>query len=80
MAVKGVIRNLDQLGRVVIPKEMRSVIGLEPGDPMEIVLDHNTVVIRKYSNHCVCCGAETRLKELNGVHFCASCLKKLAEL
>jgi len=49
MKALGIIRNVDPLGRVVIPKEIRKVMGINEGDPIEIVKVNNDIVMRKYS-------------------------------
>ncbi len=54
MKATGIIRRLDELGRVVIPKEIRSTHGWESGNPIEIWLDEQgNVVLRKYQPQCV---------------------------
>ena len=49
MKATGVVRRIDDLGRVVIPKEIRRAIGIREGDPLEICVERNRVVLRKYS-------------------------------
>lgn len=44
----GIVRNLDNLGRIVIPKEMRRVLGIEEKDSLEIIIEGDSIVIRKY--------------------------------
>jgi len=49
MKAAGIIRNLDKLGRVVLPKELRTVFNINPGDPLEIFTDDDgSIIIRKY--------------------------------
>ena len=49
MKASGIIRNVDPLGRVVIPKEMRKILGINEGDPLEIAKVNNDIILRKYS-------------------------------
>ncbi|POO88702.1 AbrB family transcriptional regulator, partial [Clostridium sp. 2-1] len=58
MKSSGIVRNLDNLGRVVIPKEIRKVLGINEGDPIEIAKVNNDIVLRKYSKGCIFCGSD----------------------
>lgn len=49
MKTTGIIRRVDELGRVVIPKEMRRVLGIQEGDPLEIAVENGEIAMRKYS-------------------------------
>lgn len=48
MKTTGIIRKIDELGRIVIPKEMRSVYDIKEGDPMEIFVDGDAIALKKY--------------------------------
>ncbi|WP_029516970.1 AbrB/MazE/SpoVT family DNA-binding domain-containing protein [Paenibacillus polymyxa] len=60
MKATGIVRRIDDLGRVVIPKELRRVLGIEAGDPLEIFTDGNYVSFRKYAPGCSLCGLSGR--------------------
>ena len=75
----GTVRNLDQLGRLVIPKETRKVFELNEGDPVEIFTDEDKIIIRKYNPGCHCCGSFDDLKEVLGLKICPKCLKEFAK-
>lgn len=77
MSDSGIVRNLDNLGRVVIPKEMRKLLSIEVGDPIEIIKDKNTVILKKYGNRCVFCDGEDGIIEFNGNYLCNTCRSKL---
>lgn len=77
MSDSGIVRNLDNLGRVVIPKEMRKLLAINVGDPVEIIKDKNTVVLKKYGNRCVFCGGEEGIVEFQGSYICNNCRPKL---
>ena len=79
MKASGIIRNVDPLGRVVIPKEMRKVLGINEGDPLEIAKVNNDIVLRKYSKGCIFCGSEKKVKDFNNVPVCSGCKKSLGE-
>ena len=72
----GIVRNLDQLGRLVIPKETRKVFELNEGDPVEIFTDEDKIIIRKYNPGCHCCGSMDHLTEVLGLKICPKCLKE----
>lgn len=79
MTVKGVVRQLDPVGRVVIPIEFRKLLDIKPGDPLEIILTGNEVVIRKFSEACVFCGSKEGLKKFKGLNVCSKCRKQLTK-
>ena len=72
-----IIRKLDELGRVVIPKEMRKVLDLNDYDPTEIVLEGSKIIITKHKNGCVFCGKKNTKIEYNDKLICADCLKNI---
>ncbi|AWK52529.1 AbrB family transcriptional regulator [Clostridium beijerinckii] len=78
MKASGIIRNVDPLGRVVIPKEMRKVLNINEGDPIEIVKVNNDVVLRKYSKGCIFCGSDKDISDFNNVPVCSGCRKTLS--
>ena len=80
MKTTGIIRKLDELGRIVIPMEIRKKLEIEQKDPIEIYLDGNSIVLKKYEVGCI---FFFYLKDLN--HFqdkfiCKKCLQKLNNL
>ena len=52
----GIVRQLDELGRVVLPKELRKTLNLNQRDPMEIFIDGVSVILKKYEPACIFCG------------------------
>ena len=77
MKATGMVRNLDQLGRLVIPKETRRVFNLNGGDPVEIFTDGDKIIIKKYNPGCQCCGNMENIKEYKGIKICKKCLNEL---
>jgi transcriptional pleiotropic regulator of transition state genes len=77
MKASGIIRNVDPLGRVVIPKEIRKVMGINEGDPIEIVKVNNDIVMRKYSKGCIFCGGDKGISEFRDTLVCNECKKAL---
>ncbi|CAM5794762.1 AbrB/MazE/SpoVT family DNA-binding domain-containing protein [Brevibacillus borstelensis] len=56
MKATGIVRKIDHLGRVVLPKELRTTLKINEGDPMEVYVNGETIVLRKYSPGCTLCG------------------------
>ena len=75
----GIVRNLDQLGRLVIPKETRKVFDINEGDPVEIFTDGDKIILKKYNPGCHCCGSLDHLTEILGLKICPKCLKEFAK-
>ena len=73
MKATGMTRPLDALGRIVIPKELRMVLDLNEGDRMEIYLEGDSVVMRKYVPCCLFCGDEEDLISFGGKQICRDC-------
>jgi len=79
MKTSGIVRNLDNLGRVVIPKEIRKILYINEGDPIEIVKVNNDIVLRKYSKGCIFCGSDKDVVEFNRAVVCDVCRKALGQ-
>lgn len=75
----GMTRPLDSLGRIVLPKEMRTTMEIDIGDPLEFFIEDKTLMLRKYkSTNCTFCGAietDTYFKDQFVCRDCASMLK-----
>ena len=76
MNTTGIVRKVDDLGRIVLPAEMRRLLELDKSD-VEIFLDGSKVVIRKYSPNCIFCGGRENLIQLEGKFVCAQCVAML---
>lgn len=75
----GVVRNIDELGRLVVPKEMRTTLGIDYSDPVEISIEEDKIVIRKYAPYCIFCQSTEGTREFKGKKVCAACIKEMAE-
>ena len=76
MKSTGIIRKIDDLGRIVIPKEIRRTMGIHNGDSIEIFVSDGFVMLSPCKQLCICCGTKDQLKEVNGVHLCPDCIEK----
>ena len=79
MKSTGIVRRIDDLGRVVLPVELRRTLNLEVRDPVEIFIDGDAIVLRKYDAACLFCGAPRDLLFYRGKQICRSCLRQLRE-
>lgn len=73
----GMVRRVDELGRIVLPKELRKVLGIEKKDALEIFTSGDSIVLKKYEPFCVFCGSSEELTALGDKNVCAECVKKL---
>jgi len=74
----GVNRKIDALGRIVIPKELRTTIGFEPGSALEIFYDGlGQIILRQFRFRCEFCNRDEDLLELFGKKVCRSCAEEL---
>lgn len=79
MRESGMVRNLDNVGRLVIPKEIRKVLGIKEGEPLEIVKVNNEIVVRKYSRGCIFCGSERGILRYKALLVCGECKRDLRQ-
>ena len=79
MKESGIVRKVDPLGRIVIPKEIRKVMSINEGDSLEIVKDSNGIILRKYIKGCIFCGGDKSAVEFKGMLICTECKKALME-
>ncbi|MBQ3275489.1 MAG: AbrB/MazE/SpoVT family DNA-binding domain-containing protein [Oscillospiraceae bacterium] len=79
MKATGIVRKIDELGRVVLPIELRRTMNLEVRDPVEIFLDGDSIVLRKYEAACLFCGGIHNLTTFRGKQICGECLRQLQE-
>jgi transcriptional pleiotropic regulator of transition state genes len=74
MKSTGIVRKVDELGRVVIPIELRRTLEIEEKDPLEIYVDGDQIILRKYAPGCVFCGNADDVITIKGKCVCRECL------
>lgn len=81
MRSTGIVRKVDELGRLTIPKEIRRMLNIKDNvDSFEMFTEGNTLILRKYSPSCVFCNSfETDMVSYKGMNVCKSCIKSLNE-
>lgn len=80
MKSTGMVRNIDEAGRLVLPKELRrefSLVG--ESTAVEIFTDADKIVLRKYAPACIFCGSLDDIIDYKGVRVCSECAKTLGE-
>lgn len=73
----GIVRKIDELGRVCLPKEMRKTLDIKKDDYIEISMQNSDIVLHKYENRCVFCGEVNPKHEFGGKKMCGYCLRKI---
>jgi transcriptional pleiotropic regulator of transition state genes len=79
MKSTGIVRKIDDLGRMVIPIELRKTLNINTKDPMEIFIDGDRIILKKYKPGCEICGSMDNLVEHEGHHICTECIEKMKE-
>lgn len=77
MKSTGIVLKIDELGRIVLPKEMRNIMKIEENSPLEIWVDGDKIVLRKYSPGCSFCDSVSYVSDYQGKRFCQQCLDKI---
>ena len=77
MKSTGIIRRIDELGRIVLPKELRNKLGINIKDPMEIYVDGHSITLRKVEDKCIFCGSTKNLTNFKEKLVCEDCLDNL---
>ena len=75
----GIVRKIDGLGRVVIAKEVRKIMGLDEGEAVEMFTEGEFIMLRKYQPACVFCGEASGVSHFKGKNVCEQCLHEMRE-
>lgn len=78
MKSTGIVRKVDELGRVVIPIELRRTLDIAEKDSLEIYVDGDKIILRKYEPACIFCGNAGNVENFKGKNICSSCLEALS--
>ena len=78
MKATGIVRKIDDLGRIVIPKELRRTMGIDEKDALEIFVEENgKIILKQYSPGCVFCDNVEDLTEIKGNMVCDECIEDI---
>ena len=77
MGTTGIVRKLDELGRIVLPMELRKTLDLKVRDSIEITVDKGAIILKKYSPACIFCGKDTKIAVFKDKNICSKCLQEI---
>ena len=80
MKSTGIVRKVDELGRIVLPIEMRRTLDIAEKDALEIYVEGSSVILKKYKPSCIFCDADKDINVFKGRNVCPKCLKELKSL
>ncbi|GEQ22252.1 AbrB family transcriptional regulator [Clostridium butyricum] len=73
----GIVRKVDELGRIVIPMELRRTLGIAEKDAVEIFVDGEQIIMKKYNPSCIFCGEARNVISYKGKNICKNCFKEI---
>lgn len=74
MKSTGIVRKVDELGRIVLPIELRRTLGIELRDPLEIYVEGESIVLKKYNPSCIFCGSKESIFVYQDKNICGNCI------
>lgn len=77
MKSTGIVRKVDELGRVVIPIELRRTLNIGEKDALEIYVDGAQIILKKYEPACIFCGQAKEITNFKGKNICPACIEEL---
>ncbi|MBQ6899854.1 MAG: AbrB/MazE/SpoVT family DNA-binding domain-containing protein [Firmicutes bacterium] len=80
MKATGIVRPVDPLGRVVIPVELRRTLNIKTDDSLEVFVDGDYIMLKKYEPACIFCGNAKDVENIRGKNVCKDCLEELKKL
>lgn len=80
MKPAGVVRKVDQLGRIVLPKSLRKRYLMNEGDPVEIFVQGDHIILERYRPKCVFCGSMNEVREFKDRYVCSECMGEMGYL
>ena len=79
MKSTGIVRKVDELGRIVLPIELRRTLGIEEKDRIEIFVDGESIILRKYQPACIFCHNAKDIINYKGKNICPDCIRAMNE-
>ena len=77
MKALGIIRPIDELGRIVLPVETRKLMDLSPKDGVEVFVEDDKIILKKYRPSCIFCGEADGVTDFKGKKICRACLEEM---
>ncbi len=79
MKSTGIVRKIDELGRIVLPIELRRTMGISDKDALEIYVDEESIILKKYTPACIFCNSANDITVYKGKNVCRECAKELGK-
>ena len=76
----GIVRRVDELGRIVIPMELRRTLGINVKDPIAIYTEGDRIILEKFKDSCALCGSETDVTRVKDRALCAKCVGDIKKM
>lgn len=80
MKATGIVRKVDELGRIVLPIELRRTLDIEIKDPLEIFVNDDCIILKKYTPACIFCGSAKDVRRIKEKNICSECIEELKNL
>ena len=80
MKSTGIVRKVDELGRIVLPIELRRTVEIAERDSLEIYVEGSTIILKKYEPACIFCGDAKDVVNYKGRNICRSCLDEMKKI
>ena len=80
MKSTGIVRKVDELGRIVLPIELRRMLDIAERDELEIYMENDRIILRKYEPSCIFCASENGLVSYKGKNVCKDCMRTLSRI
>ncbi len=80
MKSTGIVRKVDELGRIVLPIELRRTLDIAERDSLEIYTDGSSIILKKYQPACIFCDDAQDITVYNGKNLCPKCIKSIGAL
>ena len=79
MKSTGIVRRIDELGRIVLPIELRRNLDINERDSLEIFVENDSIVLKKYELNCVFCGGGENVSLFKNKTVCAKCIDEIKQ-
>ena len=77
MKSTGIVRKVDELGRLVVPKELRKTMGITEGSVVGFYTEGEQIILKKYEPNCIFCGEADEIIVYKGKNICRKCLEEI---
>ncbi len=78
MTSTGIVRRIDSVGRFVLPIELRRTLEIADNDSLEVFIEDNTIILKKYQPACIFCGNARDVSTYKGHNICTNCVQDMA--